>query len=222
MSTANPIVFFLPDTDMRTATDVFSEWADAGKDVGMEKGHSPAVSQILSAALEEIGGENPGFDAIDAGCGNGWVVRLLSSMDNCKSAIGVDGAVSMIARACEIDPDGEYVHADLQTWSPETPVDLVHSMEVLYYLEDIPNFLSHVGNQWLREGGIFAFGIDHYLENVSCHGWSEKVGTRMAMHSEAEWLEMVEEAGFTILQMFRAAPGPERVGTLAVIARNGN
>ena len=205
---------------MRTATDVFSEWADVGKDAGMEKGHAPAVHEILTAAFAEIQSEFSGFTAIDAGCGNGWVVRLLTSMDNCKSAVGVDGAESMIVRACEIDPAGKYIHADLQSWSPETPVDLVHSMEVLYYLDKIPEFLEWVAKKWLREGGIFAFGIDHYRENEACHGWSEKVGTPMAMHSESEWLEMVEDAGFTILQMFRAAPGPEWAGTLAVIAQN--
>ena len=114
---------------------------------------------------------------------------------------------------------GEYIHASLQTWSPENPVDLVHSMEVLYYLDDIPGFLECVSNKWLREGGIFAFGIDHYLENDACHDWSEKVGTRMAMHSESEWRNMVESAGFEILRMFRAAPDEEWAGTLSVICR---
>ena len=50
---------------MRQATDVFSEWADIGKDAGMEKGHAPAVSEILAAAFEEMGHRESGFDAID-------------------------------------------------------------------------------------------------------------------------------------------------------------
>ena len=37
---------------MRPAVDVFSEWVDAGKDTGMEIGHSPAVNEILSAAFK--------------------------------------------------------------------------------------------------------------------------------------------------------------------------
>ena len=104
---------------MRQATDVFSEWADIGKDAGMEKGHAPAVSEILAAAFEEMGHRESGFDAIDAGCGNGWVVRLLSSRPDCKSAIGIDGAKSMITRASEIDSQGTYTHADLLSWAPE-------------------------------------------------------------------------------------------------------
>jgi len=204
---------------MRRATDVFSEWADVGKDAGMEKGHAPAVAEILTAAFEEIDDLESGFAAIDAGCGNGWVVRLLSSRSDCKSAVGIDGAQSMITRAREIDSQGTYIHANLQSWTPENPVDLVHSMEVLYYLNDIPKFLEMVNTQWMKRNGIFAFGVDHYLENENCYEWSEKVGTRMAMHSEQDWRNMVENVGFEVLRMFRAASSDDRVGTLSFICR---
>ena len=207
---------------MRKATDVFSEWADIGKDLGMEEGHAPAVAEILTSAFEEIAKGDSQFSAIDAGCGNGWVVRILSAQEMCKSAVGVDGAASMILRAIEIDPKGTYLHADLQTWAPEEPVDFVHSMEVLYYLDDIPEFLKLVCSKWLKTGAIFAFGIDHYLENDACHNWSEKVGTRMAMHSEREWHLMVENAGFEVLQMFRAASHNDWAGTLSMICRKQN
>ncbi len=202
---------------MRTATDVFSEWARIGKDVGMETGHAPAVAEILGFALEELEGDK--FRAIDAGCGNGWVVRLLNSMPRCTEASGVDGAFSMIERAKTIDPGGKYTHADLAIWKPDNPVELVHSMEVLYYLDDIPAYLQRVHQLWLKDGGVFAFGIDHYLENEECHGWSEKVGVKMAMHSEYEWRTMVEQAGFTIQRVFRAASTEDWAGTLAMICR---
>ncbi len=200
----------------RTATEVFSEWARLGKDEGMETGHAPAVNEILSVALAELDGRS--FKAIDAGCGNGWVVRLLNAMPSCVEAMGVDGAFSMIERAQKIDPEGVYKMAELSNWKPEKPVELVHSMEVLYYIGDIPAFLENIHNHWLIEGGIFAFGIDHYLENKDSHGWSEKVGVHMAMHSEKEWCQMVENAGFDVLHTFRAAPTAEWEGTLAVVA----
>jgi predicted TPR repeat methyltransferase len=202
---------------MRSATDVFSEWAQLGKDVGMESGHAPAVKEILSAAFDEWGdGE---FCSIDAGCGNGWVVRMLKMMPNCVDSMGVDGATSMIERAHQIDPSGTYIGADLSTWNPDQPVDLVHSMEVLYYLENIQEFLNRVYTHWLREDGIFAFGIDHYYENMDCHGWSEKVGVHMAMYSENEWRQMVEKSGFKVIRMFRAAQTQEWAGTLTFILK---
>ena len=205
---------------MRPATEVFSEWAEKGRDLGMESGHSPAVGEILKVAIAELDCKK--FDAIDAGCGNGWLVRKLTSMEGCQSAIGVDGADAMIDKAREIDSKGTYIHADLRTWKPDKPADLVHSMEVLYYLDDIPKFLENVNLHWLNTRGVFAFGIDHYLENEKCHDWSEKVGTKMAMHSELEWREMVQNAGFEIVQMFRAAPKKDWVGTLAIVARKCN
>ena len=38
---------------MRKATDVFGEWAEKGKDIGMEQGHSTAVDEMVTFALKE-------------------------------------------------------------------------------------------------------------------------------------------------------------------------
>ncbi|MBN17463.1 MAG: nodulation protein S NodS [Euryarchaeota archaeon] len=203
---------------MRPATEVFSEWAEKGKDTGMESGHFASVSEIIDVAMNYVESSENGFSAIDAGCGNGWVVRLLRARDDCASAIGIDGAPMMIMNAKKVDPEGEYIQADLESWTPKKRVDFVHSMEVMYYLNDIPGFLSNIRHKWLEKGGLLAFGVDHYLENLACHNWAEKVGVRMAMHSESEWCEMVEMAGFEIVENFRAADS-NWAGTLAIVAR---
>ena len=207
---------------MRLAVDVFSEWADIGKDEGMERGHTPAVQEILDAAFDAMSSESieRGFSAIDAGCGNGWVVRSLKNNPSCSLAMGVDGAKSMILRALEKDPEGLYFHADLSSWSPPEKVDLVHSMEVLYYLEDIPHFLETVRSKWLVKGGIFAFGVDHYLENEESLEWPEKVGVRMTTFSESEWVSLVNSAGFDVLKVFKANENEEWPGTLVIVARS--
>ena len=206
---------------MRPAVDVFSEWADAGKDIGMERGHAPAVGEILTAAFEEMNLSTleRGFTVIDAGCGNGWVVRMLAEREDCVIAMGIDGAPSMIANALEVDPDGMYTCADLMVWRPPEPVDLVHSMEVLYYLDDIPSMLHRIRDLWLVPGGVFAFGVDHYAENEDSLSWPEKVGVHMTTLSENEWIELVESAGFDVLRCFLSAPGDGWPGTLSVIAR---
>ncbi|RPG56563.1 MAG: hypothetical protein CBC56_002660 [Flavobacteriales bacterium TMED96] len=54
--------------------DVFDNWVKIGKDDGLEKNHASAVSKMVeysTSALEK-------FSFIDAGCGNGWLVRNLS------------------------------------------------------------------------------------------------------------------------------------------------
>ena len=201
------------------ATELFSDWADIGKDEGMAKTHSLAVNQILDQALS---GNKSHFNFIDAGCGNGWVVRMLSERNDCSVAIGVDGAPSMIANALASDPDGMYYCANLMDWSPSEPVDIVHSMEVFYYLKDIPEMLRIIKEKWLTSEGILAFGVDHYAENEESLTWSDKVGVRMTTHSENEWKTIVETAGFDILRCFRAAPSGDWPGTLSFVARVSN
>ena len=73
----------------KTATEVFSQWALNGKDVGMEANHSSAVNAMLD---EIIGSRASPFSIIDAGCGNGWLVRKIVEHPLCERAIGVDGA----------------------------------------------------------------------------------------------------------------------------------
>ena len=38
---------------MREPTDVFGEWAEKGKDIGMEEGHSASVNKMIGFALKE-------------------------------------------------------------------------------------------------------------------------------------------------------------------------
>jgi len=128
-----------------------------------------------------------------------------------------------IKKAKEIDPDGEYHHADLQEWRPEIPVDLVHSMEVFYYVEDTNAMLSHIAT-WLKPDGYLIFGVDRYMENPESHDWDSQVGCFMALLSEDEWSKVVTDAGFSIIKRWRAAPDPSRdwPGTLAFLCiRNG-
>ena len=81
---------------------------------------------------------------IDVGCGNGWVVRKLAAHPDCTSASGVDGAVTMIQKARDIDPGGNYHLAMIPQWIPDSKVDLIHSMEFMYYLEDPFSFICTI------------------------------------------------------------------------------
>ena len=53
----------------RSPTIVFGEWAELGRDEGMEKGHQQSVDEMLSMVLKG----RKQFSFIDAGCGNGWL-----------------------------------------------------------------------------------------------------------------------------------------------------
>ena len=119
---------------MKDATEVFDHWAVIGKDEGMEKGHAAAVKEMLEF-IEKT--RIKPFNAIDIGCGNGWVVRKLSDFVNCMHATGIDGAESMIAKAKNIDEKGDYRLVVLPQFEMNEKFDVIHSMEFIYYLHDL-------------------------------------------------------------------------------------
>ena len=62
----------------KSPIDIFSQWVDEGKDDGMEKNHMLSVKSMLDFVSKDL----EDFTFIDAGCGNGWVVRSLASLPN--------------------------------------------------------------------------------------------------------------------------------------------
>ena len=201
---------------LRSATDLFSEWADSGRDVGMEQGHAASVEVMLDRLLTDL--TDP-FTAIDIGCGNGWVVRRLKTHQLCQEASGVDGAPSMIAKARSSDPQGNYIEAMLPDWKPSKPVDLIHSMECLYYLEEPLKFLQTLHDEWMRPGGRAVIGLDHYTENPSSHDWGPSLNVHMALLSIEEWVEGLKQAGFVDVMAEQIGPKEDWNGTLVLTAR---
>ena len=200
---------------LRSATDLFSEWADVGRDEGMERGHSASVEVMLKELLE---GWNRPFRAMDIGCGNGWVVRRLSAHALCSHASGVDGAPSMIAKARTIDPDGDYIEAMLPEWTPGAPYDLVHTMECLYYLEDPLGFLQTLHDEWMLPGGRLVIGVDHYTENPASHDWGPSLNVHMALLSMDDWVAGLKEAGFKDITAMQVGAKEDWAGTLVLTA----
>jgi trans-aconitate methyltransferase len=200
----------------KKATDVFSDWAEIGKDEGMEQGHSPSVNTMIDLALPLM---KPNFTFIDIGCGNGWVVRKFQSNAQCSMAIGVDGAKNMIDKAKNIDPEGHYVLAQLPQWSPNENFDLAMSMEFMYYLQQPQKFLATVFRDWLNSNGWIVFGIDHYLENESSHNWPEKLGVHMTTLSEQDWKNCLESIGFQHVSSSRTGASDGWAGTLILMGQ---
>ena len=198
----------------RKATDVFSEWAEKGRDEGMERGHSTSVNAMLELALPKLGAN---FSAIDVGCGNGWVCRKLVNQTQCTDVVGIDGSSVMISKAKAIDPDGDYFHALLPEWNPGRKFDFVHSMEFLYYLENPSEMLAIFYNDWLEDGGILIAGIDFYLENEDSHDWPEALDVHMTKMSIQQWKDAMITAGFTNVEMHQVGKKDDFIGTLAMI-----
>jgi len=197
----------------KKATEIFSQWVLNGKDEGMEKNHSGAVDVMLN---EIIGSRTDPFSIIDAGCGNGWVVRKINNHPLCVKAIGVDGSKEMIDKAISLDSDGTYFYSDLMDWSPKEKVNFVHSMEVLYYLREPERLIMHILENWLSEKGTIIMGMDHYLENLNSHSWPKDLNTYMNLMSIKQWIKLFKDCGVSQISSFQTNKSQNFPGTLVL------
>ena len=198
---------------MESPIKVFSNWVLSGKDEGMERNHSASVKNMIEYSTKGIGN----YSFIDAGCGNGWVIRGISSDPRCKQAIGIDGSAHMIEKAKKLDSKNQYYCKDLLEWSPDDKGDIVHSMEVFYYFENPDHLIKHVYSNWIKKGGRLIMGIDHYEENKPSHSWKQDCCvTIMKLFSENKWKSMFEEAGFKKIESWCHGKDGDWNGTLVV------
>ena len=204
---------------MRRATEVFGEWAEKGKDIGMEKGHALAVEDMISFATEERINLKRNFSFLDLGCGNGWVVRMLENNQLCVRSVGIDGAKQMIEKASEDNSKSEFLLENIDTYSSPDKFDLIHSMEVLYYLENPALTVKKIADSWLNEGGRLIAGVDLYYENQESHSWEDRVGTKMMMLKEAEWMEIFSSAGLQEVESWRSNQSQDWAGTLVLTGK---
>ncbi len=201
--------------EKKAAVDVFSQWALIGKDEGMERGHAASVQAMLELAIPKL---NDGFSAIDLGCGNGWVTRMLSELGAGHSE-GVDGSNEMINKATSKDSNHKYSLGLLPDWSPGRRFDLVHTMEFLYYLDDPAGMISIIHDEWLEENGILVAGVDHYLEHEESLTWPEHVGVHMTTLSIDDWKSAMVNAGFKDVEIHQVAGKENFPGTLVMMGR---
>ena len=199
---------------MQHPTKVFDEWAILGKDKGMENSHAASVSEILDYALSRLKTESDSFTFLDFGCGNGWVADQISKKNNCSFSMGVDGAENMILNAKNRQSEAVFCLEDLNSFETDKKFDLIFSMEVLYYLENPSTVIERIKHM-LNPEGRFMMGIDHYFENEECHDWQEKVGTRMHLFKEEEWLDFFAKSNYKNIFSWRANSN-DWAGTLSI------
>jgi len=197
----------------RPPIDVFSDWALNGKDAGMEKNHKLSVSNMIEFSVTKLNS----FTFLDAGCGNGWVVRKVSKLKNCIKAIGIDGSKKMIEKAKLIDKNNEYYCKNLLNWKPRIKIDLVHSMEVFYYFENPKELINHIYSSWLKKNSRLIIGLDYYYENKTSHSWPNECGISiMRLFSEKKWKYFFSEVGFKKIKSWKVGKKKDWSGTLII------
>ena len=170
----------------------FDEWALSGRSELMEREHGRNVLKFLY----NISFDNP-FSFLDVGCGNGWVIREISQIENCKKAIGIDKSKNMIknAKSKSKSKKEKFIVTDLESWKYRGKFDYVFSMESIYYSKSVEDAVMKVYNL-LKKNGAFFCGTDFYKENKATSGWAKMMDVPMHLLSKSEWSKIFKEVGF--------------------------
>ncbi len=109
----------------------------------------PAVellARVPSDAVETV---------IDLGCGTGSAYPFMRSRWPAVDYLGVDNSPEMLSRARSDHPDSAWLEADLNTWRPDAPVDLLYSNAALHWLPEHHSLLPAL-MAGLNPGGMLA------------------------------------------------------------------
>lgn len=98
--------------------------------------------------------EAPGL-VYDLGCGAGNVTALLAERWPEARVIGVDSSPEMLATAAQRLAGIGWRRADIATWAPDEPADLIFSNAALHWLDDHQSLLPRLVDG-LRPGGVLA------------------------------------------------------------------
>ena len=109
----------------------------------------PALDLLARVPLEKPG------RVIDLGCGAGNVTAILARRFPAAAVTGIDNSAPMLAQTRAAAPACTFEQADIATWTPAEPPDLVFSNAALHWLDDhatlVPRLLAT-----LARGGVLA------------------------------------------------------------------
>ena len=197
----------------------FNQWAEQGKGEEMEAHHISITEQTL--ALMHL---KPGDRVLDLGCGAGWASRLIAKSvahgDRPGQVIGVDVSDEMIRRAraasTEYDNLMFVVGSAQQVPWEENFFDKVLSVESFYYYADQERALAEVFRVMAPKGELYIL-INLYRDNHYSLRWVEELKVPVQVHSEQEYIEMLQRHTFEDVRAVRVpdlTPTPEEYSGL--------
>jgi len=129
---------------------------------------------IYMPFIESLIGDVGHKTILDLGCGNGQLTKKFAL--NGAVAVGIDGSVKMISKACKENTDSSAMYAVMDLTQPlpikSRTMDIVVANMVLMDIPDIENCINEVARV-LRYGGFFVFSMTHpafFCSDWECDG----------------------------------------------------
>ena len=95
---------------------------------------------------------------LDLGCGAGNLSPVIRDRWPGADVLGVDSSAEMIAHAREVDPDGRYEVADVATWTPDGPYDVIVSNAMFQWVPHAFEVITRLLDA-VQDGGAFAVQV---------------------------------------------------------------
>ncbi|TMR90029.1 trans-aconitate 2-methyltransferase [Nonomuraea basaltis] len=155
--------------------------------------------------ISRVGAVNPDY-VVDAGCGSGELTVQLSNRWPGATIEGYDSSPAMITQARQLTTSIRFAVADVSTWRPDRPMDVIVSNAVLQWVPSHRNVLEH----WMEDlapGGWLAFQVpgnfdapSHVAIRELCasRAWSDKLSdfTRgNPVDDPIEYLDLLHHGG---------------------------
>ncbi|MEQ8816804.1 MAG: class I SAM-dependent methyltransferase [Thalassobaculum sp.] len=173
---------------------------------------------------------------LDLGCGEGWLVRRLSSEAGCR-VTGIDGSPALIGAARRAHPAGDYRHltyADIVA-APEAVGGPYDAVVVNFALFDhLAHDLVAAAASRLTFGGALIVQTLHPWSTADDdyrHGWRVENFADIAAEGESwapvpwyfrtleGWIALVRDAGLTVADLREPRDAEERLLSLLLVGR---
>ncbi|MFC3606949.1 class I SAM-dependent methyltransferase [Stutzerimonas tarimensis] len=190
---------------------LFDEWAIEDGAVDMAREHWARVEPVLSA-LESSEGRY-----LEIGPGNGYALEYIARSKFAKGYVrAVELSQEMANMSATRVQDLDNVDIDVGSFlSWHAPAgmqfDLIFSMEVFYYFEDIAAAIEKAA-RLLAPGGELIVMVDYYEESEDSRDWSQELGVKLTRWPQNRYLDAFKAAGLQSVKQEIKSGGVQEFG----------
>ncbi len=143
----------------------------------------------------------------DLGCGPGNSTELLAQAWPHAAVTGIDSSATMLAQAREHLPQQQFELADIATWQPAQPQDVIYANASLQWVPEHTQLFPHLAQQ-LAHGGMLAVQMPDNLDEPSHRlmravaeqgRWRDKIGdtasVRQRLLTSSAYYDLLTNAG---------------------------